>query len=502
HLLNDNSHIIAGDVLSGVLGTLDNTAVAGERTITDAGSATSHWRQRRSGRDTTAYSTAAYTPAPVIQAIDLTPTVYQQNTAPTGSGTQLGALSTGSVSPATLPDNNLFGPSANPDAGYLIETDPRFASYRNWLSSDYLLNALSIDPAATQKRLGDGFYEQRLIREQVAQLTGRRFLDGHADDEAQYRALLSAAVTHAKAHNLRPGIALTAAQMAQLTSDIVWLVEREVVLADGSKQKVLVPQLYVRVQDGDLKPDGALIAGDSVNLNLTGDLTNSGIIAGRTLVSLTAENLKNLGGRINGAAVALHARTDLDNIGGRIEAASSLSATAGRDLNLISTTQTDSKTAGLSSFSRTHLDRVAGLYVTGDNAILVAAAGRDINLNAAQIVNSGRDGQTLIAAANNLNLGTLATAESLTGGRVAASLTAVPGASEVFRGGVVAYASDVKVDVLGVPADVVATVGVVSAACAEAMARGVRSLTGASYAVATTGVAGPGEQEGKPPGTV
>lgn len=97
---------------------------------------------------------------------------------------------------------------------------------------------------------------------------------------------------------------------------------------------------------------------------------------------------------------------------------------------------------------------------------------------------------------------TLATAESLTGGRVAAALTAVPGASEVFRGGVVAYASDLKVELLGVPPDVVASVGVVSAACAEAMARGVRTLTGASYAVATTGVAGPGEQEGKPPGTV
>ncbi len=97
---------------------------------------------------------------------------------------------------------------------------------------------------------------------------------------------------------------------------------------------------------------------------------------------------------------------------------------------------------------------------------------------------------------------TLATAESLTGGRLAAALTAIPGASDVFRGGVVAYATEVKVAVLGVPEDVVASVGVVSAQCAEAMARGVRSLTGATYGVATTGVAGPTEQEGKPVGTV
>jgi nicotinamide-nucleotide amidase len=97
---------------------------------------------------------------------------------------------------------------------------------------------------------------------------------------------------------------------------------------------------------------------------------------------------------------------------------------------------------------------------------------------------------------------TLATAESLTGGRVAAALTAVPGASAVYRGGVVAYDSQVKVDVLGVPREVVETVGVVSAECAAAMAQGARRLVGATYGVATTGVAGPTEQEGKPVGTV
>jgi nicotinamide-nucleotide amidase len=97
---------------------------------------------------------------------------------------------------------------------------------------------------------------------------------------------------------------------------------------------------------------------------------------------------------------------------------------------------------------------------------------------------------------------TLATAESLTGGRLAAALTAVPGASASYRGGVVAYATQVKIDVLGVPESVVSSVGVVSAECASAMARGVRLLTGATYGVATTGVAGPSEQEGKPVGTV
>ena len=97
--------------------------------------------------------------------------------------------------------------------------------------------ALGIDIASTQKRLGDGFYEQRLISEQIAQLTGRRFLAGYADDEAQYRALMNAGATVATAWQLVPGVALSAEQMAQLTTDIVWLVERQVSLADGTLPK-------------------------------------------------------------------------------------------------------------------------------------------------------------------------------------------------------------------------------------------------------------------------
>ncbi|MEJ7831755.1 MAG: CinA family protein [Nocardioides sp.] len=98
--------------------------------------------------------------------------------------------------------------------------------------------------------------------------------------------------------------------------------------------------------------------------------------------------------------------------------------------------------------------------------------------------------------------GTLATAESLTGGRLAALLTEAPGASATYVGGVVAYATAVKKSLLGVSQEIVQRHGVVSAECAAAMARGVRTATGATYAVSTTGVAGPDRQEGHPPGTV
>ncbi|MGC5831104.1 S-layer family protein, partial [Ralstonia pseudosolanacearum] len=249
-LFNDKSQIIAGGTLSANVGSLQNTEVTGQQTVTDAGTATSYWRHQKKGRDDTGSSSTAYNPPDAISDIRLTPTVYKDNTAPGGSGTQVGTLTVGSVTqgaqsaavasvsigagrtvgavtqgmqgigsvgggrtvsaitevaavtPAaggqslvvrtggvntTLPNNSLFRLNPNPGGSYLVETDPRFASYRTWLSSDTMLTQLSVDPALTQKRLGDGFYEQKLVREQVAQLTGRRFLDGYSSDEAQYR---------------------------------------------------------------------------------------------------------------------------------------------------------------------------------------------------------------------------------------------------------------------------------------------------------------------------
>lgn len=97
---------------------------------------------------------------------------------------------------------------------------------------------------------------------------------------------------------------------------------------------------------------------------------------------------------------------------------------------------------------------------------------------------------------------TLATAESLTGGLLAARLTDVPGASRSFVGGVVSYATRVKVAVLGVPDELVAEHGVVSEQCAIAMAHGVRDRLDATWGLATTGVAGPDPQEGRAVGTV
>ena len=96
----------------------------------------------------------------------------------------------------------------------------------------------------------------------------------------------------------------------------------------------------------------------------------------------------------------------------------------------------------------------------------------------------------------------IAVAESLTGGLLAAALASVPGASVVFRGGIVAYATDLKASLLGVDQAVLDSCGAVSAETAQAMAAGARARLGATFGLATTGVAGPDPAEGKPVGTV
>jgi nicotinamide-nucleotide amidase len=95
---------------------------------------------------------------------------------------------------------------------------------------------------------------------------------------------------------------------------------------------------------------------------------------------------------------------------------------------------------------------------------------------------------------------TLAVAESLTGGALGAALVAVPGVSATFRGGVIAYATELKSELLGVDADQLARQGPVDPDVAVAMAVGVRERLGATWGLATTGVAGPDPQDGHPPG--
>lgn len=96
----------------------------------------------------------------------------------------------------------------------------------------------------------------------------------------------------------------------------------------------------------------------------------------------------------------------------------------------------------------------------------------------------------------------VATAESLTGGQLGSTITAIPGASKIYRGGVIAYASDLKTDLLGVSQSLLAEGGAVQAQVALEMATGAAQLLDAEFGLAVTGVAGPDSQDGRLPGTV
>ena len=192
------------------------------------------------------------------------------------------------------------------------------------------------------RRLGDGFYEQKLIRDQIAELTGRRFLDEYdgeqyANDEAQYKALMNAGIQFGKDYSLRVGVALTAEQMAKLTTDIVWLVEKEVTLPGidgkpGTKTKALVPQVYALVKPGDIDGSGNLLSAKSIDLKLKGDLVNSGLMAARGNLSIDAANITNLTGTIKGMDVSLLASQDIQSIQGNISAGNTLKIGAGNDV--------------------------------------------------------------------------------------------------------------------------------------------------------------------------
>ncbi|CAB4589781.1 MAG: nicotinamide-nucleotide amidohydrolase family protein [Actinobacteria bacterium] len=97
---------------------------------------------------------------------------------------------------------------------------------------------------------------------------------------------------------------------------------------------------------------------------------------------------------------------------------------------------------------------------------------------------------------------TISTAESITGGLISAAITDIPGASEVFLGGVVSYSNTMKKDELGISAADIKKVGVVSEAIAVAMALAIKKRTKSTWAISSTGVAGPGSSDGVPAGTV
>ncbi|MDR8013308.1 two-partner secretion domain-containing protein [Ectopseudomonas guguanensis] len=291
---------------------------------------------------------------------------------------------------AGLPDNNR-SPAAHK---YLIETNPALTNLKNFLNSDYLLGNLGYDPDQAQKRLGDGLYEQHLIREAVVARTGQRYLAGLTSDEAMFRYLMDNAIASKQALGLSLGVTLTAEQVAALTHDIVWLEEHEVL-----GEKVLVPVLYLAQAQGRLAANGALIQGRDVNLISGGDLLNQGTLRASANLSATASNIFNGGLMEAGERLQLLATDSIRNAQGGIINGRELSLTAltGDVINERSVT-TVHAAGGNDRLRNDIVNNAARIEARGD---LTISAGRDIQ-SLGSVIQA--DGNALLSAGRDLSL--------------------------------------------------------------------------------------------------
>lgn len=420
-ITNDQSNILIGKQLFGGLERIHNVSMPAFEYVKDNGTRQytyTRWRGWIRGHKRYWDDKAPYNPPAERHQINLNISDVQENVSVTpNKPTDLYGSGGGQVSPLNVPNarsdqnqnhiqlpiNSLYSTQPN-NPNYLIETDPAFTNYRRWLGSDYLLAAF--DPVNKHKRLGDGYYEQKLVNEQIARLTGYRRLDGYDNDEDQLKALMDAGITFARSQQLVPGVALSAAQVAQLTSDIVWLENQTITLKDGSQQTVLVPKVYVVARKGDLNSTGSLISANVLQLNAD-DIRNGGTIAGRKVVDLRAQNIEH-SGQIRGEKVWLEAKNQINLQGGDIAAGKLLSLSADQ-INVSSTTAT----SGDKQNGNTVVDRVARLSVGEDGSeggILSIQSQHDTHLNGAVVRNTSQGGKTqIISEHGNVDLGTVAT---------------------------------------------------------------------------------------------
>ncbi len=262
----------------------------------------------------------------------------------------------------SLLSSPFFSFSADSEHGYLIETDPAFTNYKNFISSDYMLSKLQMaTDGTTTTRLGDGFYEQKLIQDQMLDLTGAQYLDESQDAEAQYIALMDNGINAQNDLQLSVGIALTSEQIESLNQPIVWMVEQDVETSAGV-QTALVPKVYLpSAMAMDLRPDGALIKGGVVDIQAEQSLANSGAIQSSGDLSIASGGDINNEGVIKGQGVSLRAKGDINH------------------------TSTDSHTSSIEGTtvalqSGGDINVTAG-RITGEQGVSLAAAG-DLNIKA------------------------------------------------------------------------------------------------------------------------
>ena len=278
---------------------------------------------------------------------------------------------------------------------YLIETNPALTDLKKFMSSDYLLAQLGYDPDESAKRLGDGFYEQRLVQQAIVARTGQAFIDGQTSNEDQFKYLMNNAIASKDELKLAVGVTLTSQQVAALTHDIVWLEEHEV-----NGEKVLVPVLYMAQANNRLAPNGALIQGREVALIAGKSLNNVGTLKATSNLSASAiDNVVNSGLVQAGGRLDLLAGGNVVNKSGGIITGRDLSVSALTGDVVNERTVTSSEIAyGQAQVRNDYVDSAARIEATNDLSI---NAGRDIN-NVGGVLQSGRD--AVLNAGRDVNI--------------------------------------------------------------------------------------------------
>ncbi|VWD31438.1 cell surface protein [Burkholderia contaminans] len=300
----------------------------------------------------------------------------------------------------TIPQGGLYRPNPAPNPTYLIETNPAFTRMNNFLSSDYYLNQIGVNPLTTEKRLGDGFYEQQLVRNQVTQLTGKAVLGPYTDLQGMYQSLMLAGAELSKSLNLPLGMSLSPQQVAALTTNVI-IMQTETV----GGQQVLVPVVYLAKADQQ-NANGPLITAGNIDLKNTQVFTNSGTVKADTTLALQGKQIDNAFGALqSGGLMSLDTTGNVDLTSANVKAGS-LDLNAGNKLILDTATQTTHQVSRDGATSdKTTLGPAATLNVAGDASI---KTGGDFQQNAGNL-NVG--GNLSADVGGNWNLGVQQTGE-------------------------------------------------------------------------------------------
>lgn len=314
---------------------------------------------------------------------------------PFGTGTQ-GKSSIGNVTieGLKLPTQAIYNIHPDITANALIETDSAFTNRKKFVSSEYMLNALANDPDRRMKRLGDGFYEQGLINSQILAATGKPYLEGYIDNESEYKALLEAGISYGKQYKLTPGITLSEEQMKAITTDMVWL-ETKTVVVNGQPQQVLYPKVYLAKQSANqIDAMGAVVSGKSIIANTDSAFKNSGNMMADSIV-VQANTVDNTG-RFNANTVAIGATDSIRNTGA-IHGNDSVILRANNDINV------EAETHQLAN--QDVLVQQGRIGVSNPKGTIDIHSNKDVHL-AGAIITGGEEGNISITSANTINLDT------------------------------------------------------------------------------------------------